>query len=72
MTTPPQPAPLFNKIEESQAQSLKERFAGGQNKATPTNTAALQKQLDKQVRLVVVCWRIGNNCVTSSCVGGRK
>ncbi len=55
--TPTQPEPLFTKIEESIAKLLREKFAGKQGgmakkesgKATPTNTADLQKQLDDQV-----------------------
>ena len=50
-----QPVPLFNKIEESMAKSLKERFAGKQqiSKATTQSggddTASLPQQLEKQV-----------------------
>ena len=45
--------PLFDKIEESTAQKLKEKFAGKQSSAPVTAEAdktKLQEQLDKQVR----------------------
>ena len=47
-----QPVPLFNKIEEDMAQQLKERFAGKQQplQTAVASKAALQEQLDKQVR----------------------
>ena len=52
----PQPVPLFTKIEESTAQTLKERFAGKQfaTEEVTMNSAALQ-ELDKQACKISSC-----------------